>query len=296
VPVAVALAYDELWVDPRVVAALSGGVFTWTVALPWAPDIGYAIGSHVLDGDTSVPHGGYIWTALADLPAGYPAPTDPTQTGWERDDQATLERLAVYNATLSATWLLDTLTQGRLHGIETWCEDYQVNVCDIRLRRSPVTEVQSVIHISRCNEPGDEVANWCWKSAQTVSVCCNGCGYAQFACGCDNNVVRVRYVIGSNLPPGTEGLTAWLATEYGKAAQGKPCALPERVTNVTRQGVSWTILDPQDFYDKKMTGMARVDNWLNAVRLTYGGTYIDPLTSNRLFSRRCEPVPQQLED
>jgi hypothetical protein len=33
--------------------------------------------------------------------------------------------------------------------------------------------------------------------------------------------------------------------------------------------------------------MARVDNWLNAVRLTLGGTYIDPLTSNRLRSVRC---------
>ncbi len=295
-PVAVTLSYDELWVDPRVVAALSGGVFDWTVAIPWQPDTAYSTGANVLDGDTQVPHGGFVWTALADLPVGEPGPATAGQTGWERNDEATMNRLAVYNATLSATWLLDTLTQGRLHGIERWCEDYQVNVCDIRLRRSPVAEVHSVTHIDRCNVPGDEVANWCWKAAQIISVCCNGCGFAVFACGCDSNVVRVNYTIGSNLPPGTEGLTAWLATEYGKAAQGKACALPERVTNVTRQGVSWTILDPQEFYEKKMTGMARVDNWLNAVRLTLGGTYIDPLTSNRLFSRRCEPEPQPLED
>ena len=85
---------------------------------------------------------------------------------------------------------------------------------------------------------------------------------------------------------------AWLAVEYGKAAQGNPCALPERITSVTRQGVSWTVLDPQDFLDKGYTGMSRVDHWLAAVKPTIGGQLIDPLTSNRLFTTRVDlPEP-----
>jgi hypothetical protein len=105
--------------------------------------------------------------------------------------------------------------------------------------------------------------------------------------------VRVSYTIASNLPPGTEAVTAWLATEYGKAAAGAACSLPERITSITRQGVSWTLLDPQDFYDKGFSGMGRVDNWLAPVKRTLGGTLIDPLTSHRLHAQRVDcPFPE----
>jgi hypothetical protein len=37
------------------------------------------------------------------------------------------------------------------------------------------------------------------------------------------------------------------------------CSLPDRVTSVDRQGLSFTILDPQDFIDDGRTGMYEVD-------------------------------------
>jgi hypothetical protein len=37
------------------------------------------------------------------------------------------------------------------------------------------------------------------------------------------------------------------------------CKIPERVTNIQRQGVSWTLLDPQDFLEKGRTGIYEVD-------------------------------------
>ena len=37
------------------------------------------------------------------------------------------------------------------------------------------------------------------------------------------------------------------------------CALPDRVTSVNRQGLSFTILDPQDFIENGRTGMYEVD-------------------------------------
>lgn len=287
VQVAATPSYDETWADPALVALLSAGTFTWTAADPWTATLAYPTGSNVLAG--AGPYGGTIYTAIVDNGIGTPGPLDPGQTGWKLNEQATADNLVVIIATTSATWLLDTLTQGRLHGDECWLERYQVNVCDIRLRRGPVASITSVVRTDACTPigtPGGVAINWCWKSSQTINVC-NDCTFSEFLCGCNANVVEIVYGIGSNLPPGTKAITGWLATEYGKAAQGKACALPERITNVTRQGVSWTLLDPQDFLDKKLTGMARVDNWLNAVRLTLGGTYIDPLTSNRLFSVPC---------
>jgi hypothetical protein len=56
-----------------------------------------------------------------------------------------------------------------------------------------------------------------------------------------------------------------LACELGKSIAGKPCKLPARVTSLTRQGVSMTFLDPQDFLTEGRTGLYLVDLWLAAV-------------------------------
>jgi len=312
VQVATIPTYDEAWVDPRVVAALSDGVFGWTDAEPWDPLVAYEVGTKVLAGDC--PYDGCIYDANKASTGVDPA-TD-TDCVWSLDEVATIDRLRLYTATVQATWLLDTLTGYRLHGRECWVEDYRVHICTVTLRRGPVGGVWSVRRVHRCNELGEEIA-WCLTAQDQVSICCQGGqpipwypGYIEpgytdggygpqhMGCGCDDNVIQVAYEIESTLPPGTEGLTAWLATEYGKAATGQKCALPERITNVTRQGVSWTILDPQDFMDKGFTGMARVDNWLVPVKMSQGGVLIDPLRSNRLFTRRIDcdaanwpPVP-----
>lgn len=42
------------------------------------------------------------------------------------------------------------------------------------------------------------------------------------------------------------------------------CALPERITSVSRQGVSYTILDPQDFISQGKTGIYAVDSFIAA--------------------------------
>jgi hypothetical protein len=71
-----------------------------------------------------------------------------------------------------------------------------------------------------------------------------------------------------------------LAEEYLKAYQGKSGALPERVTSVSRQGASWTILDPQDFLKDGLTGIGPIDQWLAQVGLrSRWAQFIDPLRS-----------------
>ncbi len=56
-----------------------------------------------------------------------------------------------------------------------------------------------------------------------------------------------------------------LATEMVKACVGADCRLPQRVTNIVRQGVSMTLLDPLDFMSDGLTGIYDVDLFIKAV-------------------------------
>ena len=75
--------------------------------------------------------------------------------------------------------------------------------------------------------------------------------------------VEVTYTYGS--PPPTAGRAAArvLASELVKLYEGDDtCALPQRVTSVSRQGVSYTLLDSQDFIDELRTGIYAIDLFL----------------------------------
>lgn len=75
--------------------------------------------------------------------------------------------------------------------------------------------------------------------------------------------VEVTYTYGS--PPPTAGRAAArvLATELVKMYEGDDtCALPQRVTSISRQGVSYTLLDSQDFIDELRTGIYAIDLFL----------------------------------
>jgi hypothetical protein len=57
-----------------------------------------------------------------------------------------------------------------------------------------------------------------------------------------------------------------LAMEFAKLWAGdEDCALPQRVTSISRQGVSYTLLDSQDFIDDVRTGLYAVDLFLKTV-------------------------------
>lgn len=78
--------------------------------------------------------------------------------------------------------------------------------------------------------------------------------------------VEVTYTYGS--PPPLAGKTAAriLATELVKLYEDDDtCALPQRVTNITRQGVSYTVLDNQSFIDELKTGIYAIDLFLRVV-------------------------------
>jgi hypothetical protein len=78
--------------------------------------------------------------------------------------------------------------------------------------------------------------------------------------------VEVTYSYGSIPPVAGRMAARLLALEFAKLWAGDDdCALPQRITSVSRQGVSYTILDQQDFIQELRTGLYAVDLFIKSV-------------------------------
>lgn len=78
--------------------------------------------------------------------------------------------------------------------------------------------------------------------------------------------VQVTYWYGSSVPIAGRMAARQLAMEFARLWSGDAeCALPDRVTSVSRQGMSFTILDNQDFIAELRTGVYAVDLFLKTV-------------------------------
>lgn len=78
--------------------------------------------------------------------------------------------------------------------------------------------------------------------------------------------IVVTYRHGARPPAAGKAAATRLANEIILWYLGdNRCALPERITSVARQGVSYTILDPQDFISQGKTGIYTVDSFISAV-------------------------------
>lgn len=82
----------------------------------------------------------------------------------------------------------------------------------------------------------------------------------------DRSIVTYRF--GKAPPIAGKAAAVELASEFGKAAydgdEDVPCRLPERTRSVSRQGISFEVLDPLDFLDNGLTGLLSVDLWIKA--------------------------------
>jgi hypothetical protein len=77
---------------------------------------------------------------------------------------------------------------------------------------------------------------------------------------------EITYAYGSNPPIAGKMAARTLAIEFAKLwNDDETCALPQRVTSVSRQGVSFTILDQQDFIQELRTGLYAVDLFLKSI-------------------------------
>lgn len=74
--------------------------------------------------------------------------------------------------------------------------------------------------------------------------------------------VEVTYTYGMRVPTSAHMAAKLFAIELIKFWSGDDCALPDRVTSISRQGVSYTILDNQDFLENMRIGIYAVDLFL----------------------------------
>jgi hypothetical protein len=126
----------------------------------------------------------------------------------------------------------------------------------VNLSGRPVREVLSVTDQSGAPVPFHSLGNRnaIWLDAPQRGGACR-----------PDRWVDVTYDYGVDMLPAVVlDAVNRLRSEWSLAASGKPCRLPERVTSVTRQGVSWTLLDPQDFLDDGRTGLYQVDLMLSS--------------------------------
>jgi hypothetical protein len=102
--------------------------------------------------------------------------------------------------------------------------------------------------------------------------------------------LEVTYSYGTPPPAAGRLAAKILATEFINYWDGNDCALPDRVTSISRQGVSYTVLDNQDFLENMRTGIYAVDLFLKTANPT------GALAPSRVFSadipraRRAAPA------
>lgn len=76
--------------------------------------------------------------------------------------------------------------------------------------------------------------------------------------------ITVDYEYGLNPPAAGKQAALILANEFiNYYVYPSQCKLPERVTSVSRQNVSFSMLDPQDFLDKGKVGIYSVDLFIS---------------------------------
>jgi hypothetical protein len=128
---------------------------------------------------------------------------------------------------------------------------------NLRLRNTPVRAVNSVIHLGRELDPSE------------YSLRNNSYLVRQHALPWVLDPVHeltVTYTYGTPPPVSGRRAAIRLANELILSDRGSAaCALPERISNVSRQGVSYTMLDPQEFISNGKVGIYEIDLFLAAV-------------------------------
>lgn len=125
----------------------------------------------------------------------------------------------------------------------------------IRLRGRPVTEI-----ISMRNKNGDilDPSSYYLVDHSTIHI---RAGTPWTPCN-----VEITYKYGIPVPVAGKMAARKLAIEFARLWAGdEMCELPQRVTSVSRQGVSYTILDNQEFIDELRTGLYEIDLFLKTV-------------------------------
>lgn len=128
---------------------------------------------------------------------------------------------------------------------------------ELRLRHTPIRSVQSITYLGQTLDPSDySLRNNSYvvrKNSQPWVLS-------------PIHELEVTYTYGTPPPAAGRRAAIRLANELILWDKGSGnCALPERISSVSRQGVSYTIMDPQEFISNGKVGIYEIDLFLASV-------------------------------
>lgn len=107
--------------------------------------------------------------------------------------------------------------------------------------------------------------------------------------------VEITYAYGVAVPMAGKMAARKLAIEFARLWSGDDmCELPQRVTSVSRQGVSYTILDNQEFIDELRTGLYEIDLFLKVVNPDNARRKSKVFSPDQPRARKYVPKPLRL--
>lgn len=159
---------------------------------------------------------------------------------------------------------------------------YNDNSCfvrEMRLRHGPVHEVYSL------TADGKEIPLDTFTIRNKSYLVKNGRNaYWDF---CSTHEFVVKYKYGANPPPAGVDAAIDLANEFLLAIDGdERCRLPERISSISRQGVSIHVSDPQEYLNDGRTGIYSVDMFLRAYNPSKAKKKSKVFTPNALRQER----------
>lgn len=156
-----------------------------------------------------------------------------------------------------------------------WCGCDRPTVCGcptpsyVTLPGSPVTSVEQVV------VDGVTLGATQYRLIDSMLIRDDGgtwpCCQDLAAAGTEPGAWQVSYTWGAEPDAAGRYACAVLACELWRAGPGSTsggggCRLPQRVTSITRQGVTMALLDPMAMFPDGMTGIPEIDLWLGAQR------------------------------
>lgn len=131
---------------------------------------------------------------------------------------------------------------------------------ELRLRHQPVRSIQSISYLGRTLDPSEyslrnnayvvRKNSLLWVLSPVLEL-------------------EVSYTYGTPPPAAGRRAAIRLANELILWDKGSgACSLPERISSVARQGVSYTMMDPQEFISNGKVGIYEIDLFLAAVNPT----------------------------
>lgn len=145
------------------------------------------------------------------------------------------------------------IINGSMYNLPRFSEGHR----NLRLHQTPVRSITSVTHLGRELDPSE-------YSLRNNSYLVRPNSQPWILDPA--NELSVTYTYGTPAPLAGKRAAIRLANELILSDKGSAaCALPERISSVNRQGVSYTVMDPQEFIANGKVGIYEIDLFLAAV-------------------------------